>query len=43
MLIKLLRSIIHAVKGDRGKVCPRCKSTETEDYGPLLALLQVRL
>jgi len=33
MLYKLLSSIIHAITGDRGKVCPKCKSIETEDYG----------
>ena len=33
MLLKLLRFMIYAVKGDRGKVCPKCNSTDTEDYG----------
>ena len=33
MLSRFLKLMIHLATGDRGKVCPKCKSTETEDYG----------
>ena len=34
ILVKLFKTITHAAKGDKGRVCPKCGSTETEDYGP---------
>ena len=33
MLSRIFKLIIHFATGDRGKPCPKCKSTETEDYG----------
>ena len=34
MLINFIKFLIYAAKGDRGRVCPKCKGTDTEDYGP---------
>jgi len=33
MLSRFSKLMIHLATGDKGRVCPKCKGTETEDYG----------